>query len=257
MDDVLLVEHPAAWVRVLRLNRPRALNALTMDLRRALAAAVDQAVEDPDVAVVIVAGSAKAFAAGADLRELADASAVDMVQRATHRLWARIAACPKPILAAVRGLALGGGCELALHADIIIAGATAEFAQPEVRVGIMPGAGGTQRLVRAVGKAQAMRIALTGVRVAAPEALTLGMISEVVPDDEVEARTLTLAQEIAALPRLAVQKIKEAILHGADASLEAGLAIERANFQLLFATADQAEGMHAFLEKRPARFTGA
>ncbi len=257
MEDVLLVDHPAPGIRLLRLNRPKALNALTMELRRALADAIDQAVDDPDTAVVILAGSAKAFAAGADLKELVDASAVDMVQRATHRLWARIAACPKPIIAAVRGLALGGGCELALHADMIIAGSSAEFAQPEVRVGIMPGAGGTQRLVRAVGKAQAMRIALTGVRVAAPEALMLGLISEVVDDDAVEPRALALAQEIASLPRIAVQKIKEAIVLGADASLEAGLAIERANFQLLFATSDQHEGMQAFLDKRPARFTGA
>ena len=257
MDDVLLVDDPAPGIRRLRLNRPKALNALTMDLRRALARAVDQASEDPTIAVVILAGSAKAFAAGADLTELVDASTVDMVQRATHRLWARIAACPKPVIAAVRGLALGGGCELALHADLIIAGANAEFGQPEVRVGIMPGAGGTQRLVRAVGKAQAMRIALTGVRVPAPAALTMGMVSEVVDDEEVEPRALALAQDIASLPQIAVQKIKEAILLGADASLETGLALERANFQLLFATADQREGMQAFLEKRPARFTGA
>ena len=163
---------------------------------------------------------------------------------------------PKPVLAAVNGYALGGGCELAMHADIIIAGDGASFGQPEVRVGIMPGAGGTQRLVRAVGKFRAMKMLLTGEPVPAREALAMGLVSEVVPDDEVLERAMTLARTIAALPPLAIMQIKEAVLAGEDSSLDAGLALERKAFQLLFATADQKEGMRAFLEKRKPDFHG-
>ncbi|TAD89707.1 MAG: enoyl-CoA hydratase [Alphaproteobacteria bacterium] len=256
MTEFVLVEHPADHVRLLRLNRPEALNALTMALRAELADQVDLAGADPAVRAIIIAGSDRAFAAGADLTELVAADAVTMIQRATHRLWGRIAGCPKPVIAAVRGFALGGGCELALHADIIIAATTAVFGQPEVRVGIMPGAGGTQRLLRAVGKAQAMRLLLTGMRIPAEEALRIGLISEVTQPDATEARAIELASEIAALPSIAVAKIKETVLAGADAALETALALERANFQLLFATEDRREGMQAFLDKRPPHFEG-
>ena len=196
------------------------------------------------------------FAAGADLRDMVERTPVEMFARRSERLWQPISSCPKPVLAAVNGYALGGGCELVMHADIIIAGDGASFGQPEVRVGIMPGAGGTQRLVRAVGKFRAMKMLLTGEPVPAREALAMGLVSEVVPDDEVLDRAMTLARTIAALPPLAIMQIKEAVLAGEDSSLDAGLALERKAFQLLFATADQKEGMRAFLEKRKPEFHG-
>lgn len=171
-------------------------------------------------------------------------------------LWDPIARCPKPVIAAVNGFALGGGCELAMHCDIIVAGESARFAQPEVKLGLMPGAGGTQRLVRAVGKFQAMRIALTGCMVKAPEALAIGMVSEVVPDDQTLTRALALASEIAALPPLAVQQIKEVMLAGADLPLDSALTLERKAFQLLFDSADQKEGAAAFFEKRKPTYRG-
>lgn len=162
----------------------------------------------------------------------------------------------KPIIAAVNGFALGGGCELAMHCDIIVAGESARFGQPEVKLGLMPGAGGTQRLIRAVGKVQAMRIALTGCLVPAPQALAIGMVSEVVSDAQTVPRALELAAEIAALPPLAVAQIKEVMLAGADMSLDSALILERKAFQLLFDSKDQKEGAHAFLEKRKANFIG-
>jgi enoyl-CoA hydratase/carnithine racemase len=165
-------------------------------------------------------------------------------------------ACRKPILAAVNGFALGGGCELALHCDIIIAGEGAKFGLPEVKVGIMPGAGGTQRLLRAAGKFKAMRYALTGDFIPAPEALAMGIASEVVPDEAVLAHTLKIASKIAALAPLSVDAIKEALLLGQDAPLDAALVLERKAFQLLFASEDRAEGISAFLEKRKPIFKG-
>ena len=205
---------------------------------------------------IVVAGNERAFAAGADLKEMADLTAVDQMLRETHRLWQAIKECPKPVIAAVRGYALGGGCELAMHCDLIVAGEGAQFGQPEIKVGIMPGAGGTQRLTRAVGKYQAMRMLLTGDLVPAPEALRMGLASEVVPDEQVEERALALAQKIARMPPLAVAQIKEVVLAGLDSPLDAALTLERKAFQLLFATEDQKEGMRAFIEKRRAEFKG-
>src|SRR5260370_308438 len=166
------------------------------------------------------------------------------------------ASCPKPVIAAVNGYALGGGCELAMHADIIVAGEGASFGQPEVRVGIMPGAGGTQRLTRAVGKFRAMRMLLTGEPVAARDALAMGLVSDVVADGEVFDTALRIAKTIASMPPLAVMQIKEVVRAGQDASLEAAMMLERKAFQLLFATGDQKEGMRAFLEKRKPEFKG-
>jgi enoyl-CoA hydratase len=171
-------------------------------------------------------------------------------------VWGPIRAFPKPLIAAVNGWALGGGCELALHADMIVAGEGARFGQPEIKVGIMPGAGGTQRLTRAIGKYKAMKILLTGEPVTAREAEALGFVTEVVPDAEVLDRALALAKSIAALPPVAARKIKEVVLHGADLPLEAALLLERQAFQLMFDTADQKEGMAAFIEKRAPQFRG-
>ena len=171
---------------------------------------------------VVITGDEKAFAAGADIREMAESGPIEVLQRRTAALWAVIAACPKPVIAAVNGYALGGGCELAMHADIIIAGEGAVFGQPEVKVGIIPGSGGTQRLMRAVGKFKAMKLILTGEPIKAAEAERIGLVSEVVPDADVLPRALELAATIAALPPLAVQQIKEVMLAGADAPLSVG-----------------------------------
>ena len=252
----ILREDPAPGVALLRINRPEARNALNTATREALARHFREINTDTEIRAVILTGDAKAFAAGADLREFAELSSVDQMQRNTHLLWQTVKECPKPIVAAVNGYALGGGCELALHADIIVAGQTARFGQPEVLVGVMPGAGGTQRLTRAIGKYRAMKMVLLGEMVSAPEALAMGMVSEVVPEVEVEARALEMARKIASLPPLAVQQIKEVLIAGMDASLETGLLLERKAFHLLFSSDDQKEGVNAFLEKRNPEFKG-
>ncbi|MDF8335593.1 enoyl-CoA hydratase [Novosphingobium cyanobacteriorum] len=256
MSDEVLVERPLPGIAVVRINRPDARNALNLQVRAMLAEHFTELGSDPDVRCIVLTGSERIFAAGADIRDLAERSAVEMMLRNTHRLWNAIAACPKPVVAAVNGLALGGGCELAMHADIIVAGEGASFGQPEVRVGVMPGAGGTQRLTRAVGKFRAMKMVLTGQPVGAREALEMGLASEVVHDAEVQTRALALATEIAALPPLAVMQIKEVVLAGQDASLDAALMLERKAFQLLFASRDQKEGMRAFLDKRKPDYQG-
>lgn len=255
MNETLL-EFPEPRIAVVRINRPDARNALNQDVRSQLAAHFSALGDNPEVRAIILTGGTQYFAAGADIRAMADAGAIDMMLRQTHRLWQAIAACPKPVIAAVNGFAWGGGCELAMHADIIVAGEGASFCQPEVKVGIMPGAGGTQRLTRAVGKFQAMKMILTGQPVPAREALAMGLASEVVADNQVFLRALELARQIAALPPLAIMQIKEVLLAGQDASLETALMLERKAFQLLFASADQKEGMQAFIEKRQPEFKG-
>jgi len=242
---------------MLRINRPEARNALNMRVRRRLAEEFQSIHGDDKVRAVVLTGDDKAFAAGADLKEFAELTAVEQMRRQTHRLFASISACPKPVIAAVNGYALGGGCELAMHADIIVAGQNARFGQPEVRVGLMPGAGGTQRLTRAVGKFRAMKLVLLGEPISGAEAAQMGLASEVVPDEQVLPRALEMAEKIAALPPLAIEQIKEVLLAGMDASLEAGLMLERKAFQLLFATEDQKEGARAFAEKRQPSFKGS
>ncbi|MSP89879.1 MAG: enoyl-CoA hydratase, partial [Alphaproteobacteria bacterium] len=197
-----------------------------------------------------------AFAAGADIKEMADLTPVDTYVRGTDHYWKTIAACPKPIIAAINGYALGGGCELAMLCDIIVAGTGARFGLPEVKLGILPGAGGTQRLPRAVGKFKAMRMVLTGDLFSAADAAAMGLVSEVVADDQVVAKALEIARTIAGLSPLAVRQIKETVLRGMDAPLDTGLALERKAFQFLFATEDQKEGMAAFIGKRKAVFKG-
>ena len=255
MEEVL-VERPQAEVALIRLNRPEARNALSQSLRQALTAHFVALSEDDSVRCIVLTGGERVFAAGADLRAMADSSPIDILLLNNQRMWQTIAACPKPVIAAVNGFALGGGCELAMHADIIVAGEGARFGQPEIKVGIMPGAGGIQRLARAVGKFKAFRMLLTGEPIGAREAEALGLVSEVVADDQVQARALELAAQIAAMPPLAATQIKEVLLAGQDASLETALMLERKAFQLLFASADQKEGMHAFLDKRAAQFKG-
>lgn len=256
MTDPVLIERPRDGVVLVRLNRPEARNALNTELRRVLTETVAALGEDESVRCIVITGNEKAFAAGADLKEMAEKGTGEMTRTGVRRLWKRIAECPHPVIAAVNGFALGGGCELAMHADIIIAGEGARFGQPEIRVGIMPGGGATQRLVRAVGKFRAMRLLLTGEPVDAAEAYAMGLASLVVPDAEVESRALEMAGTIAALPPLAARRIKEVVLAGADAPLDTGLMLERRTFDTLFDTEDQKEGMNAFMEKRQPDFTG-
>ncbi|HEV2271738.1 MAG TPA: enoyl-CoA hydratase-related protein [Steroidobacteraceae bacterium] len=253
---VVLLERPAAGVALLRLNRPERLNALNMAVRESLAAHFTELASDEAVRCVVVTGGEKAFAAGADVAELAARTATDEAFAKSRAAWAAIERYRRPIIAAVNGFALGGGCELALHCDIIIAGEGAKFGQPEVKLGIMPGAGGTQRFVRATGKFAAMRWVLTGDLLSAADALRLGLVSEVVPDGDVLPHALEIAERIAALPPLAVAAIKEAVLVGADLALQAALNLEGQSFQKLFATEDRSEGMRAFLEKRKPDFKG-
>lgn len=254
MDKLLLEEHPAPGVVVLRLNRPEVLNALNLALRQALAEAFTRLDTDASVSVIILAGGERAFCAGADLQEYVDATPVEVIARGLDRLWGPIADCRKPVIAAVRGHALGGGCELAMHADILIAGEGARFGQPEVLIGLMPGGGATQRLTRAVGKFRAMQMLLTGAPITAMDALAMGLASEVVADSELETRALTIAAQLARGPQQALRFIKEAVLQGMQLPLEQGLRFERKSFQLLFSTENKTEGIRARLEKRSARF---
>jgi enoyl-CoA hydratase/carnithine racemase len=250
------LERPSEGVALIRINRPEQLNALNMEVRIQLAEHFATLTADETVRAIVLTGNEKAFAAGADIKEMAELNPIEVVLRRSHRALEAINACPKPIIAAVNGFAFGGGCEIAMHCDIIIAGESAQFGQPEVRVGIIPGGGGTQRLTRTVGKYQAMKMCLTGKPISAREALAMGLASEVVPDAEVLDAALKMASTIAAMPPLAVAAIKEVILAGQNASLDAALLLERKAFQLLFASEDQKEGMRAFAEKRRPQFKG-
>ena len=254
--SVVLVERPSEGVLLLRINRPEQRNALNLEVRTAIAAALTAATTDASIRVAIITGGDKAFAAGADLKEMQGLDAIGLMQRGLHTLWDQIAAFPKPLIAAVNGFALGGGCELALHCDIIIAGAGAKFGQPEVGVGIMPGGSGTQRLTRAVGKYKAMWLVLTGEMISAAEASAMVLASVVVPDAEVLPRALAMAGKIATLAPIAIEFTKEAVLKGEDGALATGLSLERKMLWLLMGTDDKAEGMAAFLEKRKPQFKG-
>jgi len=255
MSDVV-IDYPSEGVGRVTLNRPEVKNALNLSIRQELAHHFTELGGDPAIRCIILTGGDKVFAAGADIRDMVQRGAVEMMLRNIHLLWQAIATCLKPVVAAVNGYAWGGGCELAMHADIIIAGESASFCQPEVKVGIMPGAGGTQRLTRAVGKFQAMKMILTGQPVSAREALAMGLCSEVTADEKVQETALAMAQTIAAMPPLAMAQIKEVVLAGQDIPLDAALMLERKAFQLLFDSLDQKEGMNAFLEKRKPVFQG-
>ena len=241
---------------VVQLNRPDVLNAINIELMTELVAALEHLDKDDDVRCVILTGNEKAFAAGADIKEMAEASAVEMLSRDQFARWDKIRKIKKPIIAAVSGFALGGGCELAMTCDMIIASETARFGQPEIGIGVMPGAGGTQRLTRAVGKAKAMEMVLTGKPIAADEALRWGLVNKVVPVEYYLQEAKDLAREVASKPPVAVRLAKEAVLKSFDTSIEGGLEYERRNFYLLFSTDDQKEGMKAFVEKRKPVWKG-
>jgi enoyl-CoA hydratase len=255
-QQILSIRMIEEGVAVVQINRPEAKNALNLELRKALFYAFDHLSKRDDVKSIVLTGGNDVFAAGADINDFKNASTIEVYLRHTEQYWQSLIYCPKPIIAAVNGYALGGGCELAMHADIIIAGTSAKFGQPEVKLGLMPGSGGTQRLLRAIGKYKTMLLVLTGQFISAKEAKDAGLVSEIVEDDLTITHALNIAKTIAKLSPIAVQQIKEVTRLGLDMSLESALVLERKSFQILFDTDDQKEGVNAFLEKREANFKG-
>lgn len=255
MSEVTVTRSAEAVV-VIRINRPEVKNAINLRVRTGIRDAFRACREDPAVRCVIVTGTENAFAAGADLRELEGVGSVDAFWEQAAQMWEAIASFKRPIIAAVEGLALGGGCELAMAADLVVAGETAVFGQPEVRVGLMPGAGGTQRLVRGAGTHRAMKLLLTGAVIDATEAERIGLISEVVPGGQALQHAQQLARELARNAPLAMEQIKELVNAGVDMPLTHALRYERKAFQLLFGTQDKEEGIRAFFEKRQPSFEG-
>jgi enoyl-CoA hydratase len=241
---------------VIQINRPKAMNALNIELMGEMADVLFAFDIDSEIGCSVVYGNEKAFAAGADIKEMADMNAVEIYYREMFASWDRIRLMKKPVIAAVSGFALGGGCELAMLCDMIVAGENARFGQPEVNLGVIPGAGGTQRLTRAIGKARAMEIILTGKMVSAKELFDAGLLTKVVPDEKYLDEAFELAKIICSKPTLAVQTAKESILKSFDTTIETGIEFERKNFYLLFASEDKMEGMKAFVEKRKSEWKG-
>ena len=251
----ILVEIDAP-IATLTLNRPKVLNALSPDLILELTTALSELDADGNVRAVVLTGGPKVFAAGADIGDMADRGPVDQLLRDQTGRWAPLAGFSKPLIAAVNGYALGGGCEVALMCDLIVAGETARFGQPEINLGIIPGAGGTQRWPRTAGKHVAMEVMLTGAPLTAQRAYELGLVNKVVPAEMTVEVARRFALQVAEKPPLAARMAKEAVLKAFESPLSDGLASERKSFYLLFATEDQKEGMHAFLEKRKGAFKG-
>ncbi|MET4161168.1 MAG: 2,3-dehydroadipyl-CoA hydratase PaaF [Marinobacterium sp.] len=252
----ILVSEVIDGVLTITLNRPEAYNALRTQLLSELADVLQQCSDNDSVRAVVITGNEKVFAAGADIKEMAALDAVGVLNDPRVLHWRRIAQFPKPLIAAVNGFALGGGCELVMHADIVIAGDNAQFGQPEINLGIIPGAGGTQRLIRTVGKSMAMQLVLSGEFISAQQARDFGLISEVtIPERSLE-RATELARKIATKPPIAVRQAKEVLLKAYDTTLDSGLSLERKAFTLLAATEDRNEGIAAFMEKRKPNFTG-
>jgi enoyl-CoA hydratase len=243
-------------IGVVTLNRPRVLNALSPELVAELSQALDQLDADSGVAAAVLTGGPSVFAAGADIADMAERSAVEQLLRDHTGRWARVTAFTKPLIAAVNGYALGGGCELALMCDLIVAGDSARFGQPEINLGIIPGAGGTQRWPRTVGKYVAMEINLGGAPIGAQRAYQLGLDNKVVPAEVTLRVAVGMARQLAAKPPLALRMAKESVSAALETPLSQGLVTERKNFYFLFASEDQKEGMRAFLEKRKGQFKG-
>jgi enoyl-CoA hydratase len=243
-------------IGVITLNRPKVLNALNHELMDELVCALEEFEKDEAVRAIVLTGGERAFAAGADIKEMSEESTISIMLKDRFATWDKVRKFKKPIIAAVSGFALGGGCELAMTCDIIIASETAQFGQPEINLGVIPGAGGTQRLTRIVGKYKAMEMILTGRPINAQEAHALGLVNKVLPVELFLEEAKSMAKEIAKKSPVAVRMAKEAVLKTFDMSISEGLEFERKNFYMLFASEDQKEGMRAFLEKRPASFVG-
>ncbi len=256
MEFIKVNKQHEKFIALIELNRPKELNALNRELMLEIRDTLRELDEDDTVRVIILTGGQKVFAAGADIKQMATATAIDMLNIDQFSTWDQIKKTKKPIIAAVSGFALGGGCELAMTCDMIVASDTAKFGQPEIKIGTMPGAGGTQRLTRAVGKVMAMELVLTGRFISAEEALSAGLINKIVPAELLLDETLKLARLIAAQSPVAVKLAKEAVNNTFNSTLDEGLIFERKNFYLTFASEDQKEGMAAFVEKRVPVFKG-
>lgn len=255
-QHLLVTQEPEAKIAVVALNRPQALNALNFELMTELVTAFRGFAKDDSVNAVVLTGNDKAFAAGADIKEMATATSAEMLTKGYLEMWDELQAFKKPIVAAVSGYCLGGGAELAMVCDLIIASETAKFGQPEINIGVIPGAGGTQRLTRAVGKVKAMELILTGRQFNAEEALSMGLINKIAPLTSYLAEAKQLATDIASKPPIAVRLAKEAVLRAASTNLSDDVEFERRLFALLFATDDMREGMNAFVEKRKPIWKG-
>lgn len=253
-QHILVDPQVRPYVALIQLNRPKELNALNLELMGELRDALKALDADEQVRAIVMTGNERAFAAGADIKQMAGRNAIDMLKIDQFTTWDQIKKTKKPVIAAVSGFALGGGCELVMTCDMVIASETAQFGQPEIKIGVMPGAGGTQRLPRAVGKVNAMEMALTGRFISAEKAYALGLVNKVVPVELYLEEAFKLASEIAQLSPIAVRLAKESVLKSFETGLSEGLEFERKNFYMLFATEDQKEGMAAFIEKRAPDF---
>jgi len=253
---IIVNEQIAEHIALIQLNRPKELNALNLELMGEVRDALKALDANDSVRVIIITGNDRAFAAGADIKQMGNKNAIDMLKIDQFTTWDQIKKTKKPIIAAVSGFALGGGCELVMHCDCVVASETAQFGQPEIKIGVMPGAGGTQRLPSAVGKALAMEMVLTGEFIGAERALQAGLINKIVPVELLMDETIKMAKNMARNSPIALQMAKEAVLKSFESSLAEGLSFERKNFYMLFATEDQKEGMAAFVEKRKPIFHG-
>jgi enoyl-CoA hydratase len=254
MSDELIQSETHGAVGLVRLNRPQALNALCAQMMRELSLALDAFEGDEAIGAIVLTGSERAFAAGADIKEIQNETFAHLYADDFVALWEWVTRCRKPVIAAVSGYALGGGCELAMMCDFILASDTAKFGQPEITIGTIPGCGGTQRLTRLVGKSKAMEMILTGRMMDAVEAERIGLVSRIIPAAELVPEAIRTAERIAALSRPIVMMAKEAVNRAQETSLAEGVRFERRLFHATFATEDRREGMTAFLEKRPPRF---
>lgn len=255
-EFILVESQYQPHIAIIRLNRPKELNALNLQLMLELKAALASLDEDDNVRCIIITGNQQAFAAGADIKQMESKTAIDLLKIDQFETWDQIRKTKKPIIAAVSGFALGGGCELAMTCDMIVASETAKFGQPEIKIGIMPGAGGTQRLTRAVGKALAMEMVLTGKFISAEEAMKAGLVNRVVAEELYLDEAVKLAKEVTQMSPISIRLAKESVLKAFDSGLQEGLYFERKNFYMCFASEDQKEGMQAFVEKRKPKFEG-
>lgn len=256
MDFIKVTPEYEPHIALIELNRPKELNALNLQLMGELKTALKELDNLPDVRAIVLTGNERVFAAGADIKQMAEKGAIDMFHIDQFSTWDQIKKTKKPIIAAVSGFALGGGCELVMLCDMVVASETAQFGQPEIKLGTMPGAGGTQRLSRAIGKVRAMEMVLTGTFINAQEAYKAGLVNKVVPVELYLQETMKLARKVAEMSPVAVKLAKESVLQAFNSTLDEGLMFERKNFYLTFASKDQKEGMNAFIEKRNPNFTG-